>query len=149
MNDNHMQVRQFHYPPAEYYYGPYPVYGPEPFVGFGQQPPFLSPKPFGGGLGSFNLKDIKGMIDRLGGIDGLLATMGKVQRLISSFQQMQPLIKLFIGMMSPSKAKTTEADEDLWKPARKKRSRKRKKTYAKTLPAGKANRRNRQRRSGA
>jgi hypothetical protein len=147
VNNKHLQVRQFYYPPAEYaeYYGPYPIYGPEQFIGFSQQPPFLSPKPFGGGLGSFNMKDIKGMIDRLGGIDGLLATMGKVQRLISGLQQMQPLIKLFVGMMSPSKAKTTEADEDAWKPARRKRSRKRKKAYAKTWTSGKTGRRNRQR----
>ncbi len=43
-----------------------------------------------------NLSDLKGLIDRMGGIDGVVATMGKVQKFMSAMQQVAPILKLFM-----------------------------------------------------
>jgi hypothetical protein len=129
-------------------FGPYPGPGlggtSYPSYGFGapmfgQQQQALPPASgtgAGGGaasglLGNFNLKDIKSVVDRMGGIDGIISTMGKVQKIVSSIQQMQPMLRLLFSML-PGKAKTTdlEEDSDQWtlqpKKRRKRKSRQRK-----------------------
>lgn len=50
-----------------------------------------------GGIGKFSFQDIKGIVDRMGGIDGLLANVGKVQKLMATMQQMAPMLRLLIG----------------------------------------------------
>lgn len=48
-------------------------------------------------LGSFNLNQVKGFVDKMGGIDGIVNTMTRVQKMVSSFQQMAPMLKLLMG----------------------------------------------------
>jgi len=67
-----------------------------------------------------NLGEIKGFVDRLGGIDGILNGVTKVQKVVSSVSQMAPLIKVLLGSFSTKKKK--EEDEiDEWKPRPRKR----------------------------
>lgn len=83
----------------------------------------------GGGnpLSNMNMNDIKGMVDRMGGIDGILATMTKVQKMVGTFQQMAPMVKLLAGSFLGGKAKTnSDDDDDLFDAPKRKRRRKRK-----------------------
>jgi hypothetical protein len=75
-----------------------------------------------GGMGNFNIKDIKGIIDRMGGIEGVMATMNKVQKLVSTIQQMQPMIKLVMGSFLK---KADNDDKDIAPRRRRKRARRR------------------------
>lgn len=59
------------------------------------------------------MEQIKGIIDRMGGIDGIVNSMGKVQKVMSGFQQMAPMVKLFMG--SFGKGKEQQAH---WQPKR-------------------------------
>ncbi|KJD39036.1 MULTISPECIES: hypothetical protein [Paenibacillus] len=95
------------------------------------------PAPAKGGLlgGLGNLNDIKGIIDRMGGIDGIVATVGKVQKIMSSVQQFAPMAKLIMGSLpafnkNASKKTTTSITEELdeYTPPR----RRRKKTQRKS-----------------
>ena len=145
MNQQQWQYRQN--VPEIRSFGPYPGaglggtgYPPYGFGApmFGQQQQALPPASgtSGGGaapglFGNFNLKDIKTVVDRMGGIDGIISTMGKVQKIVSSIQQMQPMLRLLFSML-PGKAKTTdlEEDSDSWTPQPKRR-RKRKSQHRK------------------
>ncbi len=49
-------------------------------------------------LGS-QLKDIKVLIDRMGGIDGIVELAGKVQKVLESVSQMTPMIKLLMSSL--------------------------------------------------
>ncbi|MGM1049875.1 MAG: hypothetical protein ACQEXX_27600 [Bacillota bacterium] len=49
------------------------------------------------GLNLSNI-DVKGIIERMGGIDGLVANVGKVQKVMQGFQQLAPMMSLFAGM---------------------------------------------------
>ncbi|TMV49685.1 aminotransferase [Paenibacillus mesophilus] len=117
-------------------FGPYPGQGAG---GFPTESSWLAPQQFGqqlpaapaassaggggGLLGSFNLKDIKAVVDRLGGIEGIISTVGKVQKIVSNIQQMQPMIKLLMNML-PGKSSDADADDSDWKrPRRRKRRR--------------------------
>lgn len=62
-----------------------------------------------GGLASyFNMNQIKGFIDRMGGIEGIVNTFGKVQGFMKSVTQMAPMIKMLVNTFSGStKAKTS------------------------------------------
>ncbi|MGR6762003.1 tyrosine protein kinase [Paenibacillus sp. T2-29] len=95
------------------------------------------PAPAKGGLlgGLGNLNDIKGIIDRMGGIDGIVATVGKVQKIMSSVQQFAPMAKLIMGSLpafnkNASKKTTIPITEELdeYTPPR----RRRKKTQRKS-----------------
>lgn len=57
----------------------------------------------GGLLGSFNLGQVKGFVDKMGGIDGIVSTMTRVQKMVSSFQQMAPMLKLLMGSFGGAK----------------------------------------------
>lgn len=61
----------------------------------------------GGAAGGFNFGQIKGIVDRMGGIDGIIGTMTRVQRMVQSFQQVAPMFKLL--MSSFAKASTAKA----------------------------------------
>lgn len=44
-----------------------------------------------------NPTEIKGFVDRMGGLDGILSTVTKVQKVVGSVSQMAPLMKVFMG----------------------------------------------------
>ncbi|WP_276356577.1 hypothetical protein [Cohnella caldifontis] len=77
---------------------PFFVAGPPALVNPTVLPPQFGGAGAGGGTGKgFNFGDIKGFIDRMGGIDGVLNGLGKFQKLMSTMQQMAPLLRLLIG----------------------------------------------------
>lgn len=140
----------------------YPNYPGMPNLGpggapFGSQLPALIPQQSlvpipppsqagGGGLGgmlgnlnlsNFNFKDIKGIIDRMGGVEGVVSTMGKVQKIMSSVQQMQPMFKLLMSTFS--KAKTADDKDDLV--PRRRRRRRRRRSSSRPLNLTKSKRR--------
>ncbi|WP_442051834.1 hypothetical protein [Paenibacillus sp. 2TAB19] len=76
-----------------------------------------------GGFSLSSLGDIKGYIDRMGGIDGILTTVGKVQKVMSSVSQMAPLVKVLLASFKKSKD-DDDGDAADWKPQRKRRRKK-------------------------
>jgi len=82
-----------------------------------------------GGLGNMaNMDQIKGFIDRMGGIDGIVNSMGKVQKVMQGFQQMAPMVKLVMSSFGKNKGTTNgslsaEEDAALYSPARRKKRR--------------------------
>lgn len=60
----------------------------------------------GGLLGNFNLGQVKGFVDKMGGIEGIVGTMTRVQKMVSSFQQMAPMLKLLMGSFGKASAKS-------------------------------------------
>jgi hypothetical protein len=66
------------------------------------------------------LDEIKGFVDRIGGIDGILTTVTKVQKVMSSVSQMAPLVKVLMGSFKKP-SKSDDDDEVEWKPKRRKR----------------------------
>lgn len=73
------------------------------------------------GFSLANLGEIKGYIDRLGGIDGILTTVTKVQKVMSSVSQMAPLVKVLMGSFGKKSKESDDDDSDEWKPKRRKR----------------------------
>jgi len=74
-----------------------------------------------GGFSLANLGDIKGFVDRIGGIDGILTTVQKVQKVVSSVSQMAPLVKVLMGSFKKSSSDSDDDDDGEWKPKRRKR----------------------------
>ncbi|WP_143044376.1 hypothetical protein [Paenibacillus sp. CF384] len=74
-----------------------------------------------------SLNDLKGVVDRMGGIDGIVTTMGKVQKVVGSITQMAPLIKVLAGSFGKKGASVTSTDDDDDAPP-KRRKRKRRRT---------------------
>ncbi|MGM0882937.1 MAG: tyrosine protein kinase [Bacillota bacterium] len=74
-----------------------------------------------GGFTLPNLTEIKGFVDRMGGIDGIVSTVQKVQKVVSSVSQMAPLVKVLWGSFGKKSATVSEDDSDEWKPKRRKR----------------------------
>jgi hypothetical protein len=77
-----------------------------------------------GGFSLANLNEIKGFVDRMGGIDGILSTVTKVQKVMASVSQMAPLVKVLMGSFGKKKSATvSEDDTDTgeWRPKRRKR----------------------------
>jgi hypothetical protein len=72
---------------------------------------------------SFSLNDLKGLVDRMGGIDGIVATMTKVQKVVSSVSQMAPLIKVLAGSLGKKGAAATIAEDATAVPRPRKRRR--------------------------
>ncbi|THF77343.1 hypothetical protein [Cohnella fermenti] len=100
--------------------------GPPPAAGLPVQvlPPAApqAASPLKGLLNNFNLNDLKGMLDRMGGVEGLLSNVGKVQKFMTTVQQMAPLIKLFMGKKGGS---SDDDSEDSYRPRRRRRRRRR------------------------
>jgi hypothetical protein len=118
--------------PGDFFGGSYPGLGGGGFPEFPQGVNF--PVPFeggggaggggGGGLGSLlglggkgggsnplsgiNFTQIKGFVDRMGGIDGIVGTMTKVQKFMGTFRQMAPMLKVLFGSIGGSKIKSTD-----------------------------------------
>lgn len=95
---------------------------------------------------SFSFNDIKGALDRLGGIDGIISHVGKVQKVMQSVSEMMPMAKMLVGSFTSSKKKKGEDDEELfYDPRRKKKRRpnsskprKKRPTASKTRPRSKS-----------
>lgn len=61
----------------------------------------------GGAAGGLTFGQLKGIVDKMGGINGIIGTMTRVQKMVQSFQQVAPMIKLLMG--SFAKASTARA----------------------------------------
>lgn len=76
------------------------------------------------------LTELKGFVDRIGGLDGILGTMTKAQKIIGSVQQMAPLVKVMMGTFGSKKgsdkSKMVDLEDDDWSPPKKKRTKKKK-----------------------
>lgn len=92
------------------------------------------------GFSLANIGELKGMIDRFGGIDGIMNGIGKMQKVVGGIQQMAPMMKLVMGILPFGKGKTNnsaaDADYEEYTPLRK-RTRKRR-----NKPANAPSRRN-------
>lgn len=103
-----------------------PAYPPQPPA---QLPVQHQPKPSGGGLlGGLNLSkltnltEIKGFVDRMGGLDGILTTVTKAQKIVSSVSQMAPLVKVFFGSFgSKNKSSSSQQSSSSSRPRRRRR----------------------------
>jgi len=84
----------------------------------------------GGGFNLGNsLNEIKGIVDRMGGIDGIVSTMTKVQKVVGSISQMAPLIKVLAGSFGKKgTASIAEDDSDDAPTPRRKKKRRRTRT---------------------
>ena len=69
----------------------------------------------------FSMDNLKGMFDRVGGVDGIVATMGQAQRVMASVQQFAPMAKLLMG----SFLKKKDSDEVIDNTPRRRRRKKR------------------------
>ncbi|WP_165279987.1 hypothetical protein [Paenibacillus protaetiae] len=110
---------------------------PEPLVGEVVEASAAAADTKAGGLFSLaNLSDIKGFVDRMGGIDGILSSVTKFQKVISSVQSMAPLMKLLVGSFSSKKsddnAGSETEDTTEWRP---KKRRVKRRTAKRTTPA--------------
>ncbi|HIW34761.1 MAG TPA: hypothetical protein IAA29_18450 [Candidatus Paenibacillus intestinavium] len=58
-----------------------------------------------------NVDELKGLVDRFGGLDGILSTVTTVQKVVSTVGQIAPMVKIFAGTMGKKGAEsaTTEA----------------------------------------
>lgn len=87
--------------------------GGAPFGGIGEFPGQSIVPSAGTGLGaaagggsSFNIGQIKSMIDKLGGIEGIIGTVTKMQKVFASIQQMAPMLRLLASSFGGAKAAT-------------------------------------------
>jgi len=106
--------------PGTIYTSGYPGLGqqmPSAFSPESSFSPFLpaatqTPSQSGSGLlSNINFKDIKAIIDRMGGIEGIISTVSKVQKVMQTLQQFGPMLKLLIPKLGTKKA--IEPDDDL------------------------------------
>jgi hypothetical protein len=124
------QIRSFSQPnaPGDFYGGSYPGLGEGAFSEFTQVGNFPVPYEGGGGgggkgllglvggktgssniLSGLNFNQIKGFVDRMGGVDGIIGTMGKVQKFMGTFKQMAPMLKVLFNGFG-SKVKSTNGN---------------------------------------
>lgn len=90
------------------------------------------------GFSLANIGELKGVIDRMGGIDGIVSSMGKFQKVMTSVQQMAPMIKLMMGSFGKGKTKgSPEDDEAIYYRPRKRKRKKSSTTKRKTSPSRK------------
>ncbi|MFD0960168.1 hypothetical protein [Paenibacillus chungangensis] len=57
-----------------------------------------------------NLTEIKGFVDRMGGLDGILSTVTKMQKVVTGVSQMAPMVKVLFG--SFGKKSISQDDEN-------------------------------------
>lgn len=92
-----------------------------------------APAPASSGSSGFslaNLGELKGMIDRFGGIDGIMNGVAKMQKVVGGIQQMAPMMKLVMGILPFGKNKnsSSEADADYEEYSKPRPRKRRKKT---------------------
>lgn len=82
------------------------------------------------GFSLANLGELKGMIDRFGGIDGIMNGVAKMQKVVGGIQQMAPMMKLVMGILpfGKNKNKSSEADADFEEYSKPRPRKRRKKT---------------------
>jgi len=104
---------------------PSPALPPVPVVGAEVATP-PAPKSSGFSLSSIggNIKDLQGLVERMGGLDGIITTMTKVQKVVGSVQQMAPLIKVLAGSFG-KKSDSASSDDDIEEYVPKRRRRRR------------------------
>ncbi|WP_044875558.1 hypothetical protein [Paenibacillus sp. IHBB 10380] len=96
------------------------------------------------GFSLASLGELKGVIDRMGGIDGLVSSIGKFQKVMSSVQQMAPMVKLVMGSLGKgtTKGKSSEDGDGMFyippKRRRKKSTSKSKKNTSRRTSKGKS-----------
>jgi len=91
------------------------------------------------GFSLANIGELKGVIDRMGGIDGIVNSMGKFQKVMSGVQQMAPMIKLMMGTFGKGKTKGTPDDDDpIYYTPRKRRRKKTSSNKRKPAPSRKS-----------
>jgi hypothetical protein len=73
------------------------------------------------GFSLASLGEIKGFVDRIGGIDGILTTVTKVQKVVSSVSQMAPLVKVILSSFGKKSADSDDDDIGETRPKRKRR----------------------------
>lgn len=83
------------------------------------------------GLSIPNLNEIKGFIDRMGGIEGIVSTVGKVQKVMQSVQQMAPVVKMMMDTLLPGKKKAVSLSDGDYAEWKKRRRRRKKRTGSK------------------
>ncbi|OXM13952.1 hypothetical protein [Paenibacillus herberti] len=113
-------------PPAKF-----PTSSPAPSIGpLATLPAVAEKSTKSGSLFSLDkLSDLKGIVDRIGGLDGIIGTMTKAQKVIGGVQQMAPLIKLMMGSFGKKDAddsKLVDLEDDEWTPPKKRKSTKKK-----------------------
>ncbi|WP_342571819.1 tyrosine protein kinase [Paenibacillus sp. FSL R5-0749] len=95
--------------------------------------PVPTPASGSSGFSLANIGELKGMIDRFGGIDGIMSGIGKMQKVVGGIQQMAPMMKLVMGILPFGKGKSNnsaaDADYEEYTPPRR---RKRKRTNKQT-----------------
>lgn len=111
-------------------YSDYTGYSGYPGLGGGEsqfpvQAPAAAPEPASGGIlaslfggggssaagtgSSFNIGQLKNMVDRLGGIEGIVETFGKMQKMVQSVNQVAPMLKLLMGAFGKKKSNDTSS----------------------------------------
>lgn len=70
-----------------------------------------------------NMTEIKGFVDRMGGIDGILSTVTKVQKVVSSVTQMAPMVKVLFGSFGKKGASSSDPGVTVQSPRRRNRRR--------------------------
>ena len=109
-----------------------PYYGPEGLAGTAEIIPPVSAAASAApaaaaaaaaktGFSLAQLGDLKGLIDRVGGIDGIVNSVGKFQKVMTGMQQIAPMFKLFAGL---GKGKTNSSNDGEYRPRRRKKSKK-------------------------
>lgn len=68
---------------------------------------------------NFSIDNIKGMFDRMGGVDGIVSTMGQAQKVMQSVSQFAPMAKLLMGSFLKKKDGDEDVSED--KPRRRRK----------------------------
>lgn len=70
-----------------------------------------------------NLNEIKGFVDRMGGIDGILSTVTKVQKVVGSISQMAPMVKVLFGSFGKKSISQDDENNSDRKPAARRKRR--------------------------
>lgn len=57
-----------------------------------------------------NIDELKGLVDRFGGLEGILSTVTTVQKVVSTVGQIAPMVKVFSGVLGKNKNSGGEAE---------------------------------------
>lgn len=85
-----------------------------------------------GKLGQLPLKEIKGLVDRMGGIDGIINTITKMNAMMKNIQQMAPMVRLLMGSFFKSKSSEPTLAGRPYRRSRKRRRRTRPRSRTRT-----------------
>jgi len=57
-----------------------------------------------------NIDELKGLVDRFGGLEGILSTVTTVQKVVSTVGQIAPMVKVFTGVLGKNKEGATSEE---------------------------------------